>query len=64
MQSSRINIYWGEEKVVKEILQLADHEAGLHEVARLLTDKEIGVIHDPEEIDAVGTPGCTRRRKF
>jgi acetate kinase len=44
----------GEEKVVKETLQLADHEAGLHEVARLLTQKEIAVIHDPEEIEAVG----------
>lgn len=44
----------GEQKVVKETLQLPDHEAGLHEVARLLTDKEIGVIHDPKEIDAVG----------
>ncbi len=44
----------GAEKVVKETLQLADHEAGLHEVARLLTDKEIGVIHDPGEVNAVG----------
>ncbi len=44
----------GSEKVVKETLQLADHEAGLHEVARLLSDKEIGVIHDPGEVDAVG----------
>lgn len=44
----------GEEKVVKEKMQLNDHEAGLHEVARLLTDKEIGVIQDPADIDAVG----------
>jgi acetate kinase len=44
----------GEEKVKKEIVQLANHEEGLNEVARLLTDKEMGVIHDPEEIDAVG----------
>lgn len=44
----------GEEKVVKETLQLANHEAGLHEVARLLSDDEIGVIHDPGEIEAVG----------
>jgi acetate kinase len=44
----------GEEKVVKETLQLADHEAGLHEVARLLTEKGIAVIHDPEDIEAVG----------
>jgi acetate kinase len=44
----------GEEKVVKETLQLPDHEAGLHEVARLLTEKGIAVIHDPEDIEAVG----------
>jgi acetate kinase len=44
----------GKEKVIKEMLQIASHEAGLHEVARLLTDKEIGVIHNPGEIDAVG----------
>lgn len=44
----------GEEKVVRRQLDLNDHEAGLHEVAQLLTDPEIGVIHNPEEIDAVG----------
>jgi acetate kinase len=44
----------GEETVIKETLQLPDHEAGLHEVARLLTDKVIGVIQNPDEIDAVG----------
>jgi acetate kinase len=44
----------GNEKVVKEIKTLKDHEAGLHEVARLLTDAEIGVIQNPGEIDAVG----------
>ena len=44
----------GEEKVIRRQLDLNDHEAGLHEVAQLLTDPEIGVIHDPEEIDAVG----------
>lgn len=44
----------GKEKVIKEMLQIATHEAGLHEVARLLTDKETGVIHNPGEIDAVG----------
>ncbi|HWI91372.1 MAG TPA: acetate kinase [Flavisolibacter sp.] len=44
----------GEEKVIRRQLDLNDHEAGLHEVARLLTDPEIGVIHNPEEIDAVG----------
>lgn len=44
----------GEEKVIRRQLDLNDHEAGLHEVAQLLTDPEIGVIHNPEEIDAVG----------
>lgn len=44
----------GEEKVIRRQLDLNDHQAGLHEVAQLLTDPEIGVIHNPEEIDAVG----------
>lgn len=44
----------GEEKVIRRQLDLNDHEAGLHEVSQLLTDQEIGVIHNPEEIDAVG----------
>lgn len=44
----------GEEKVIRRTLDLADHEAGLHEVAALLTDPEIGVIQNPEEIEAVG----------
>lgn len=44
----------GTEKVVKETKHLKNHEAGLHEVARLLTDAEIGVIQNPEEIEAVG----------
>lgn len=44
----------GEENVIRETKHLANHEAGLHEVARLLTDAEIGVIQNPEEIDAVG----------
>ena len=43
-----------EEKVTVKKIYLADHEAGLHEVSALLTDKIIGVIHDPEEINAVG----------
>ena len=43
-----------EEKVIRRQVDLNDHEAGLHEVAQLLTDPEIGVIHNPEEIDAVG----------
>lgn len=44
----------GKEKVIHLKLDLADHESGLHEVARLLTDAEIGVIRDPDEIDCVG----------
>lgn len=44
----------GEEKVIKEKIKLADHEAGLHEVVRLLTDKETGVISNTSEIDTVG----------
>lgn len=44
----------GEEKIIRRQLDLNDHEAGLHEVAQLLTDPEIAVIHNPEEIDAVG----------
>ncbi len=42
------------EFVKKETMEIVDHEAGLHEVARLITDKEIGVINDPSEISAVG----------
>jgi acetate kinase len=44
----------GEEKVVRRVLDLVDHEAGLHEVAHLLTEPGIGVIQNPEEIEAVG----------
>lgn len=41
-------------KVIKETVQLQDHDAGLHEVTRLLTDPHFGVISDPAEIVAVG----------
>jgi acetate kinase len=44
----------GEEKLIRRQLDLNDHEAALKEVVDLLTDGEIGVIHNPEEIDAVG----------
>ncbi|MGF2410909.1 acetate/propionate family kinase [Ferruginibacter sp.] len=44
----------GEEKIIKEKKPLPDHEAGLHEVVRLLTDAAIGVIKSTDEIDAVG----------
>jgi acetate kinase len=43
-----------EEQVISQTLDLTDHEEGLHAVADLLTDKEIGVIHDPGDIHAVG----------
>lgn len=43
-----------DEKVIKKTIDLPDHEAGLKEVARLLTDKETGVIQNPEEIEIVG----------
>ncbi|MEJ7647025.1 MAG: acetate kinase [Chryseolinea sp.] len=39
---------------VKEKLRIPDHASGLKEVAKLLTDKKIGVITDPKEIDVVG----------
>ena len=44
----------GEEKIVERTLDLPDHEAGLQEVLDLLTDVQIGVITNPEEIEAVG----------
>ena len=44
----------GEEKQWKKTLVVPDHEAGLHKVADLLTDAEIGVISNPEQIAAVG----------
>jgi acetate kinase len=42
------------EKTLKETLEIDDHAGGLKEVARLLTDKEFGVISDPDEIKIVG----------
>lgn len=44
----------GEEKTFKYTLEIHDHEVGLTEVNRLLTDKEIGVIADTDEVKAVG----------
>jgi acetate kinase len=44
----------GEEKIVSRQSGIPDHESGLKEVAEMLTDPEIGVIHNPEEIEAVG----------
>lgn len=42
------------EQARKESLPIKDHETGLREVSRLLTDPEIGVIKDPAEIEVVG----------
>lgn len=44
----------GDEQVIKESLSIPNHAEGLKEVSRLLTDKKIGVISDPKEIDVVG----------
>jgi len=44
----------GKEQVKRVIREIADHSEGLKEVARLLTDKIIGVIKDPSEIHVVG----------
>lgn len=57
MEGSAIThkVYKGDaEKVIKETIDMPDHEAGLKEAARLLTDKETGVIQNPEDIEAVG----------
>ena len=43
-----------EEKTIERTLDIADHEAGLHEVLKLLIDEELGVIKNPDEIYAVG----------
>ncbi len=48
-------VYKGDdEKVIKKTIDLPDYEAGLKEVVGLLTDKETGVIQNPDEINAVG----------
>lgn len=44
----------GEEKVIKRVLDLPDHEAGMFEVGHLLTEAGIGVIQNPDEIEVVG----------
>lgn len=44
----------GTENAVKKTLELPDHEAGLLEVTKLLTDEKTGVIKNPSEIDVVG----------
>lgn len=57
LQGSAIThtVYKGDdEKVIKKTIDLPDYEAGLQEVVGLLTDKETGVIQNPDEINAVG----------
>jgi acetate kinase len=44
----------GDEKIITKTIKLSGHEEGLHAVAKLLTDVEIGVIKKPTEIDVVG----------
>lgn len=46
--------YEGEEKKTKEVFAIPNHTVGLQRVAELLVDKEVGVIKDPSEIQAVG----------
>lgn len=43
-----------DEEVTSHTPALADHEAGLLEVVRLLTNSKTGVIKNPEDIDVVG----------
>ncbi len=48
-------VYSGQgEQVINRVVEIASHEAGMLEAAKLLTEPGIGVIHDPDEIDAVG----------
>ena len=57
MESSILSYKYlrGEEfKEYKTMNGIADHAQGLKEVSDLLTDKEIGVINNPDEIDVVG----------
>ena len=44
----------GEERKIKEEFSIPTHTIGLKRVAELLTNKEIGVISNPSEIQAVG----------
>ncbi|AIZ63430.1 acetate kinase [Hymenobacter sp. DG25B] len=44
----------GQEHTVRRTLPIPDHRAGLEEAMRLLTDAEIGVIQNPDEIAVVG----------
>jgi acetate kinase len=44
----------GVEKVVERVFEYADHELGMEEVGKLLTEEGIGVIQNPGDIQAVG----------
>lgn len=44
----------GAEKVVSQTLTIPDHKKGLEEVNKLLTDAQIGVIRNTDEIQVVG----------
>ncbi|RYZ29542.1 MAG: acetate kinase [Chitinophagaceae bacterium] len=44
----------GDEKIIRKTIDLPDHQSGLYEVAQLLANAEIGVIQNPDEIEAVG----------
>jgi acetate kinase len=44
----------GVEKVISIDASIADHEAGMLEVGKLLTRPDIGVLHDPDELEVVG----------
>jgi acetate kinase len=49
----KINFERGE-KIIKKAIDLSAHDEGLYEVTALLTDAEIGVIKNPDEIEVVG----------
>src|SRR4051812_28689314 len=44
----------GTEQIREESLAIKDHAVGLEEAAKLLSDKTIGVIKNPDAIDVVG----------
>ncbi|HRI80585.1 MAG TPA: acetate kinase [Cyclobacteriaceae bacterium] len=44
----------GKEEIKNLSIPIKDHATGLAEAAKLLVDREIGVIQNPEEIDVVG----------
>lgn len=44
----------GIESIIKKKINLPNHEAGLQEVVKLLSNKDCGVIKNTNEIDAVG----------